>query len=102
MHNREVKQGRTVVQRLTDGGVVHEVIEGFAQEKGITGAALAVHGGAWRGSQLVVGPEITDGRPVSPMTHALSGVHEVTGTGTLAAHGRFRSPRAAARLSSLP
>ena len=41
-------------------------------------------GGADIGSRLVVGPE-GDGRstPVVPVIHTLSGVHEVTGTGTL-------------------
>jgi predicted DNA-binding protein with PD1-like motif len=79
----EAKQGRTFVLRLTDGEVVHEVIEGFAKENGITAAALLVLGGAREDSRLVVGPETSEGRPVNPMTHVLTDVHEVTGTGTL-------------------
>jgi len=79
----EAGQGRVFVLRLTDGEVVHEVIEGFARDHGISAAALVVLGGASAGSRLVVGPETSDGRPVAPMTHLLAGVHEVTGTGTL-------------------
>lgn len=83
MKYSEARQGRTFVLRLYDGEVVHEVIEAFAAEKGITAAALIVLGGAREGSRLVVGPESSDGRPVAPMTHVLGGVHEVAGTGTL-------------------
>ena len=79
----EAKQGRTFVLRLEDGDVVHEVIEQFARDQGIGSAALIILGGAQEGSRLVVGPEEADARPLNPMQHALTGVHEVAGTGTL-------------------
>ncbi len=84
MRVSEAKAGRIFVIRLEDGEIVHESIERFAKEKEIQAATLIILGGADAGSRLVVGPE-GDGRstPVQPVTHILSGVHEVTGTGTL-------------------
>jgi predicted DNA-binding protein with PD1-like motif len=82
--------GRVFVIRLEDGDVVHECIERFAVEHGITHAALTLHGGADRGSVLVTGPREDRGPPpVAPQTTALEHVHEVVGSGTLIpdAHG---------------
>ena len=76
-------QGRTFVIRLEDGDIIHEEIERFAREKGITSAALIILGGADEGSRLVVGPEQSRSRPVNPTEHILDGVHEITGTGTI-------------------
>ena len=47
--------GRVFVLRLEDGEIVHECIERFAAEHGITHAALTLHGGADQGSVLVTG-----------------------------------------------
>jgi predicted DNA-binding protein with PD1-like motif len=79
----EARQGRTFVIRLEDGEILHESIERFARENGVTAAALIVVGGADAGSRLVVGPEDGRASPVAPMEHALDGVHEITGSGTL-------------------
>lgn len=79
----EARQGRIFVLRLEDGDVVHEVIEQFAGEKSIRAAAVIIVGGAQRGSRLVVGPEHPDARPVHPIEHVLSDVHEIAGTGTV-------------------
>lgn len=83
MKYSEAKQGRIFVIRLEDGDIIHEAIENFARQKFIHAAALIALGGADEGSTLVVGPE--DGRvsPVSPMTHILENVSEVTGVGTI-------------------
>lgn len=83
MKYSEAKQGRIFVIRLEDGDIVHEEIEKFAREKKITAAAMIVVGGADKGSKLVVGPEDGGARPVTPMTHILDNVHEITGSGTL-------------------
>jgi len=83
MQYSQAQQGRTFVLRLEDGEMVHEEIERFARDKGITAAALIIVGGAAGGSRLVVGPERGDARPVTPAIHILGDVHEVAGTGTL-------------------
>jgi predicted DNA-binding protein with PD1-like motif len=83
MKYSEAKQGRTFIIRLEDGEVIHEQIEHFARKKSIRAAALILVGGADGGSKLVVGPEHRRKKPVVPMEHVLSDVHEVAGTGTL-------------------
>jgi len=75
--------GRVFVIRLEDGEVVHEEIERFVKDQGITAAALIIIGGAAEGSKLVVGPEQAQNRPIIPMAHVLDDVHEIAGTGTL-------------------
>ena len=79
----EAKQGRVFVIRLQDGDILHESIEQFAKDKGITAAALIALGGADKDSALIVGPEQGRTRPVNPMKLFLDDVHEITGTGTL-------------------
>jgi predicted DNA-binding protein with PD1-like motif len=83
MKYSEAKQGRIFVIRLEDGDIIHESIERFAWQKSLQAAVLIALGGADEGSMLVVGPE--DGRvsPVSPMTHILENVNEVSGVGTI-------------------
>jgi predicted DNA-binding protein with PD1-like motif len=83
MQYSQAQRGRTFVLRLEDGETVHEEIERFAREQGITAAALIIIGGAAGESRLIVGPERGDARPVIPATHILGDVHEVAGTGTL-------------------
>ncbi len=83
MQFAEASQGRTFVLRLEHGEIVHETIESFARDKGISSAALIVLGGADSGSRLVVGPEDSTRRPIDPMVQELENVHEVAGTGTL-------------------
>ena len=80
----EAKQGRVFIIRLEDGDIVHECIERFADENGVTHAALTMHGDADQGSTLVTGPR--EGRgppPITPQTTVLDDVHEVVGTGSL-------------------
>ena len=83
MKYSEVKQGRVFVIRLEDKEVVHETIEEFARDHHIRAASLMVLGGADAGSVLVTGPDQGRQFPITPKIHALEGVHEVTGTGTL-------------------
>ena len=76
--------GRVFVLRLEDGEIVHECIERFAAERGITHAALTMHGGADQGSVLVTGPREARGAPpIAPQTTTLDHVHEVVGSGTI-------------------
>ena len=79
----QARQGRIFILRLEDGEIVHEVIERFAGEQGISAAALIILGGADDGSRLVVGPASDRGLPLEPMERALAHAHEVAGTGTL-------------------
>ena len=84
MKSSQAQFGRIFVLRLEDGDVVHECIERFAADHGITHAALSLHGGADRGSVLVTGPREDRGPPpIAPQTTALDHVHEVVGTGTI-------------------
>lgn len=84
MKYSEARQGRTFIIRLEHGEVIHESLERFAAEQGIETASVTVIGGADQGSTLVVGP-IDDGPDrIVPQETVLSGVHEVTGTGTIA------------------
>ena len=84
MKYSEAKQGRVFIIRLEDGEIVHECIERFAAEHGITHAAVTMHGGGDKGSILVTGPrEDRSPPPIAPQTSVLDGVHEVVGAGSL-------------------
>ena len=84
MKYSEAKQGRVFIIRLEDGEIIHECIERFAAEHGITHAAVTMHGGGDKGSTLVTGPRADRSPPpIAPQTSVLGGVHEVVGTGTL-------------------
>ncbi|OPY28419.1 MAG: hypothetical protein A4E31_00827 [Methanomassiliicoccales archaeon PtaU1.Bin030] len=83
MRYAEARPGRIFVIRLEQGEVVHEVLERFAEDKGVRAAALIVVGAADKDSKLVVGPEDGDARPVVPLGYTLPDVHEMTGSGTL-------------------
>ena len=83
MRYSEARPGRVFVLRLEDGDIVHETIERFAQEQGITAASLIAVGGVDSGSRLVVGPREDRGLPVQSMQWELEHVHEIAGVGTL-------------------
>ncbi len=83
MKYSEARQGRTFVIRLEDGEIVHDKLEQFARDLGITRASLIAIGGADKGSMLVVGPEESRAVPISIMTHELYDAHEIAGTGTI-------------------
>jgi len=83
MRYSEARLGRVFVLRLEDGDIVHETIERFAEEQGITAASLIAVGGADHGSRLVVGPKDDRGLPILPMQRELDHAHEVAGVGTL-------------------
>ena len=84
MKSSPARQGRVFVIRLEHGDIIHECLERFAAEHGITHAALTLHGGADAGSTLVTGPR--NGKsppPIEPQTTTLNDVHEVVGSGTI-------------------
>lgn len=83
MQYSEASYGRIFVIRLEDGDIVHESIEAFAGQQSIKAAALVIIGGADKKSRLVVGPQDGRAEKIVPMTHLLSNVHEVAGTGTI-------------------
>jgi len=83
MRYTEARPGRIFVIRLEQGEVVHEVLERFAEDKGVKAAALIVVGAADKDSKLVVGPQDGDARPVRPLGYTLPDVHEMPGSGTL-------------------
>ncbi|MFL7807829.1 MAG: PPC domain-containing DNA-binding protein [Anaerolineae bacterium] len=83
MKYAQAQPGRVYILRLEHGDVLHEEIERFCETQSIRAAALLVVGGADRGSRLVVGPQRDDQAPIVPQIHALTGVHEVAGTGTV-------------------
>lgn len=82
MQYSEGNIGRVFVLRLEDGDKLPDVIEDFAKDKGITGAACWYVGGMHDGS-VVVGPEDGSIMPPKPMLHILDGVHEAAAVGTI-------------------
>jgi predicted DNA-binding protein with PD1-like motif len=79
----EARPGRIFVIRLEDGDMVHEAIETFAREQGVSAAAVIALGGADGGSHLVAGPEDGQAEKIIPLIHALANVHEAAGVGTI-------------------
>jgi predicted DNA-binding protein with PD1-like motif len=83
MKYSQAQRGRTFIIRLEDGEILHESIERFAEEQGITAAACIVLGGADKGSALVTGPAKGRADPIVPVVGELEEAHEITGTGTI-------------------
>jgi predicted DNA-binding protein with PD1-like motif len=83
MKYSQAQRVRTFVIRLEDGEILHESIERFAEEMGITSAACIVVGGADKGSALVTGPAQGRSDPIIPVLGELEEAHEITGTGTI-------------------
>ncbi len=74
--------GRVFVLRLEDGDRLPECIERFATERGVSRGLCALIGGLG-GGRLVVGPQQSDASPITPLVHAVEGVHEAAALGTL-------------------
>jgi len=83
MDYAEGRLGRIFVMRLHDGEPVPDVVESFAEEKAIGAAFCVMVGGVRGGGEVVVGPRDDNCLPPIPITHFLSGVHEVCGVGTI-------------------
>jgi uncharacterized protein len=83
MKAAEGKLGRVFVIRLEDGDRMPDIIEKFAEEKGISSGHLIMVGGIGSG-QIVVGPRNSEQMPPEPMLLPIDGAHEVVGLGILA------------------
>ena len=83
MKYSECSEGRVFILRLEEGEILHEAVESFASDKGITSATVIAVGGADAGSKLTVGPKLPISSPVAPTHHVLDAPHELTGTGTI-------------------
>jgi predicted DNA-binding protein with PD1-like motif len=74
---------RVFILRLEQDEILHEIVEQFAKDHGISAAVLWAVGGADIDSRLVVGPRHRAARPVTPMFTRLPDAHEIAGVGTL-------------------
>ena len=83
MRYSECSEGRVFILRLEEGEILHETVESFAFDNGISSATVIAVGGADAGSKLTVGPEISTSSPIVPMHHVLDAPHELTGNGTI-------------------
>jgi len=83
MRYSEAKTGRTFVIRLEDGEILHETVEKFAKEHGVTAAKLMVVGGIDKGSRLVVGPRESRAAIIDPMEIVIEDACEITGVGSI-------------------
>ncbi|HEY5998093.1 MAG TPA: PPC domain-containing DNA-binding protein [bacterium] len=79
----EARTGRVFVIRLETGDRLPDAMEQLAAARGVERGFLVVLGGAADGSRVVVGPEDGNALPPVPMIHALVGVHEIAGVGTI-------------------
>ena len=75
--------GRVFVLRLEEGDQVPDVIDRFAQEKGIAVAHVILIGGVGSG-RIVVGPRDSAALPPDPMLLPIDGAHEIVGIGIIA------------------
>ncbi|MBC7357931.1 Predicted DNA-binding protein with PD1-like DNA-binding motif [Desulfacinum infernum DSM 9756] len=75
--------GRVFVLRLEEGERIPDVIEQFAEAKGVQRATVLLLGGIDDGSKVVVGPEEGRGDEIVPLVHTLKGIQEILGVGTI-------------------
>ena len=83
MQAAEGKMGRVFVIRLEEGDLLPASIEKFAEKKKIKAAALVVLGGADKNSKLVVGPDKSRAKKITPMELTLEDAYEISGVGTI-------------------
>ena len=83
MRSAELRDGRVFVLRLEEGEVLHESIEQFCKENGISNATVTAVGGVDAGSMYVSGPEVPVGDTIHPIICTVDAPSELTGTGTV-------------------
>lgn len=83
MRSVEMRGGRTFVLRLDEGEILHESVESFCRENGISRATVIAVGGVDAGSEFVVGPKVPVEGEIVPNTFTLDAPCELTGTGTV-------------------
>lgn len=82
MKYTEATMGRVFVLRLEDGDKLPDSVESFCTEHNLSRGLCFLLGGIG-GGEIVVGPADGDARPIRAMLHALTGVHEIAGVGTI-------------------
>lgn len=82
MQYAEGTLGRIFTLRLEDGDTMPECIETFAREHHIERAFCTMLGGIGKG-ELVVGPEDSETRQITPMKHPIRSPHEALAHGTI-------------------
>jgi predicted DNA-binding protein with PD1-like motif len=83
MQSAELSVGRVFVLRLGTGEVIHEAIETFAIDKGISRATVSIVGAVAGGSRMVSGPCLPLSDGILPYMHEVAAESEVTGFGTI-------------------
>jgi predicted DNA-binding protein with PD1-like motif len=83
MKSAEMTVGRVFILRLETGEVIHEVLEKFAKDNGISYATVSIVGGVAGGSKMVSGPTLPIGKRIIPIVHSVESESEVTGFGTI-------------------
>ena len=83
MKSAAMREGRVFVLRLEEGEVLHEAVESFCRENGISRATVTAVGGVAAGSQYVSGPKVPVGDRIEPIVCTLDAPCELTGTGTV-------------------
>lgn len=78
----EAGLGRVFVLRLEDGETLPEAVEAFCRQQGLRRGLCLMLGGVG-GGNIVSGPKDGDARPVEALLHAIKGVHEAAGVGTI-------------------
>lgn len=74
---------RVFVIRLEHNEPFPKAVEEFVKEKRVKRGIVLFLGGVNSGSNIVVGPEETDGVPAVPVLKELIGAHETLGVGTI-------------------
>ncbi len=83
MRFAELTEGRVFVLRLDEGEVLHEAVESFCRDMGISRAAVSAIGGAGAGSEFVSGPDFPVGDSIIPIVYKIDAPCELVGTGTV-------------------
>ena len=83
MKYSQASLGRVFVIRLEDGDIVHECLERFAREQGVSAAGLIALGDADAGSRLIAGTEEGRANPLVFVERLLEEAHEIAGVGTI-------------------
>ncbi len=83
MRSAELRDGRVFVLRLEDGEILHEAVERFCNDNGISNATVTAVGGVDAGSEYVSGPEYPIDGSITPIICTLDAPCELTGTGTV-------------------
>lgn len=82
MQYSEGKTGRVFTVKLHENDPVYDSIKTLASNENLKRAVLWIIGGVKNG-KVIVGPEESDERPITPMHIVFKEAHEILATGTL-------------------